>query len=252
MLESYYAGGECDHARFPCQRTEESDRPLQRDRERTGLASGSDGSAQPMARPRVRLTRPLHSLPAVPGAQGQAEHRRGFHLGWPRATERGPSIASTTSMVPDRKLHQIPVEHPVSITGGSGSHPHRQLHREPPDDNPLPKRAGQRRSVSSPVPGQAAVLLLGQARRAVTSAVVLDEVEASGLPLSVAEDNGHLAVLRLPLLLRRLLCEQCGRIHEGQRQGKRDEPSHFILLRNKPRPGSSAWRACPRTEGAAT
>ena len=43
----------------------------------------------------------------------------------------------------NRKLEEIPVENPVSITGGSGSYPHRQLHRDLLDNNPMRQVPGE-------------------------------------------------------------------------------------------------------------
>jgi hypothetical protein len=138
---------------------------------------------------------------------------------------------------PDRKLDRIPVENPVSIAGGSGSYPHRRFHRNLPDNNPVRQCVADDITFLRLSRGQAAVVLLGQPRRTVASAVFRDEVGASGLPLSGAEDDGHLGLMRLLflflflLLLLRLLCRQRKWTHERQRHDKCPSGSfHFLLL----------------------
>ena len=106
---------------------------------------------------------------------------------------------------PNRELDQIPVENPVSITGGSGTYPDRQIHRQFPDNYPARQRLANDVALLRLSRRQAPVVLLGQARGAVASTVVLDEVRASGLALSVDKDDGHLGFLGLPFLLLRLL-----------------------------------------------
>src|SRR5580765_6998188 len=72
---------------------------------------------------------------------------------------------------PTRKLDEIPVDNPVSITGGRGSYPHRQLHRETLDNDPRRQRVADDVAFLRLSRGQAAVVLLGQTRGAVTPAV---------------------------------------------------------------------------------
>src|SRR3954471_13411217 len=85
---------------------------------------------------------------------------------------------------PNRKLHDIAIDHPISIANRSAAYPDRELHRNIVDDNPARQRVPNRVALLRLSRRKAPVVLLSQPRRALAVAVLRHEVGASGLALS--------------------------------------------------------------------